>query len=104
MFCDCSSLIELNLNNFNTYNVTHMSSMFSGCLSLIELNLNNFNTNNVTYMSEMFFGCKALKELNINNFNTENADVKNMFCNCSVELIKKIKMKYKNIPKIAFCD
>ena len=52
----------------------------------------------------MFFGCKALKELNINNFNTENADVKNMFCNCSVELIKKIKMKYKNIPKIAFCD
>ena len=31
--------------------------MFDGCSSLKELNLNNFNTNNVTYMSGMFFGC-----------------------------------------------
>ena len=31
--------------------------MFSGCSSLKELNLNNFNTNNVTNMSCMFNGC-----------------------------------------------
>ena len=31
--------------------------MFSVCSSLKELNLNNFNTNNVTYMNAMFYGC-----------------------------------------------
>ena len=51
MFYGCSSLKELNLNNFNTNNVTDMRDMFSGCRSLKELNLNNFNTNNVTYIS-----------------------------------------------------
>ena len=34
-----------------------MSWMFNGCSSLKELNLNNFNTNNVTNMSGMFSGC-----------------------------------------------
>ena len=34
-----------------------MSEMFYGCLSLKELNLNNFNTNNITYMKGMFYGC-----------------------------------------------
>ena len=46
--------------------------MFRGCSSLKELNLNNFNTNNVTDMSYMFYGCSSLKELNLNNFNTNN--------------------------------
>ena len=57
MFAVCSSLKELNLNNFNTNNVTDMSSMFHGCSSLNELNLNNFNTNNVIYMNanEMYY-------------------------------------------------
>ena len=32
MFCRCSSLKELNLNNCNTNNVTDMSYMFSECL------------------------------------------------------------------------
>ena len=31
MFSKCSSLKELNLNNFNTNNVTNMGFMFSGC-------------------------------------------------------------------------
>ena len=42
MFCGCSSLKELNLNNFNTNNVTNMSGMFEECSSLKELNLKNF--------------------------------------------------------------
>ena len=31
MFWGCSSLKELNINNFNTINVTNMVYMFSGC-------------------------------------------------------------------------
>ena len=67
----------LNLNNFNTNNVTYMSCMFGGCSSLKELNLINFNTENVTDMSSMFYGCSSLKELNLKNFNTNN--VTNIF-------------------------
>ena len=47
--------------------------MFLGCSSLKELNLNNFNTNNVTNMNDMFYRCSLLKELNLNNFYTNNA-------------------------------
>ena len=49
-----------------------MSFMFHGCSSLKELNIDNFNTNNVTDMRDMFFGCSSLKELSIDNFNTNN--------------------------------
>ena len=77
MFWGCSSLKELNLNSFNTNQVTNMNAMFSGCSSLDELNLDNFNTNNVTDMNFMFFGC-------------------------SDELKLKIKSKYKIFKKQAF--
>ena len=47
MFCDCESLTNINLSNFNTENVTNMSFMFYGCKSLTNINLANFNTKNV---------------------------------------------------------
>ena len=59
MFYYCGSLINLNLSNFNTKNVTIMEAMFCGCESLINLNLSNFNTQNVTDMRSMFYGCKS---------------------------------------------
>jgi surface protein len=34
MFCNCSSLEEIDLTSFNTQNVTDMASMFSGCSKL----------------------------------------------------------------------
>ena len=39
MFYRCSSLKELNLNNFNTNNVTNMSGMFSKCSEELKLKL-----------------------------------------------------------------
>ena len=47
MFSRCSSLINLNLSNFNTQNVKDMDGLFSHCYSLVNLNLSNFNTQNV---------------------------------------------------------
>ena len=38
--------------------------MFYGCSSLISLNLSNFNTNNVKEMSAIFFYCSSLTSLN----------------------------------------
>ena len=41
MFFNCSSLKELDLNNFNTDNVTSMSGMFYGCSDELINNLKN---------------------------------------------------------------
>ena len=83
MFSYCLNLINLDLSNFNTQNVTNMSYMFQGCGSLINLNLSNFNTQNVTYMYRMFYGCELLTNLNLTNFNTQNVtNMCSMFVGC----------------------
>ena len=80
-----------------------LNGMFYGCSSLKELNINNFNTNNVNDMSCMFCECSSLKELNFNNFNTNNVtDMSYMFYECSEELVKKIRNQYNNIKNEAF--
>jgi surface protein len=56
-FCNCKSLISLNLNNFIATNTEYM---FYECNSLINLNLSNFITSNVTNMRFMFYGCTNL--------------------------------------------
>ena len=84
MFYNCSSLISLDLCNFNTNNVTDMSYIFSECSSLTSLNLSNFNTNNVTNMKLMFYKCSSLTSLNLSNFNTINVtNMSYMFSLCS---------------------
>ena len=45
--------------------MTNMGSMFSGCSSLISLDVSNFNTSNVTEMSGMFDNCKNLTSFNV---------------------------------------
>ena len=63
MFFQCKSLKQLNLSNFNTYNVTNinMHCMPYECSSLNEINLSNFNANNVIDMFYKFDGCSLLK-------------------------------------------
>ena len=41
MFSSCSSLKELNLNKFNTNNVTDMRWMFADCLDELKLKIKN---------------------------------------------------------------
>ena len=80
-----------------------MSGMFNGCSSLKELNINNFYTHKVTLMSCMFSGCLSLKELNLNNFNTKKVNhIYGMFSKIENELKMKIQTQYKNFNKDAF--
>ena len=73
--------------------------------SLKKLNINNFNTNNVSDMSWMFNECSSLKELNLNNFNTNNVtDMSAMFSKCSDELKLKLKSKFNKFKEEAFED
>ena len=62
-FLRCSSLININLSNFNTQNVINMKSMLSRCSSLKNIKISNFNTQNVTNMEGMFSKCSSLTNL-----------------------------------------
>ena len=83
MFSGCEDLININLDNFNTKNVTNMKEMFSGCKNLKSINLFNLDTKNVIDMSGMFQLCSNLKSLELFQFNTLNVtNMENMFLGC----------------------
>ena len=81
MFYGMSNLTSLNLSNFDTSRVTDMSSMFTFMYNLTTLNLSNFDTSKVTDMHDMFQGLK-LTSLDLSNFDTSNVtDMNTMFAN-----------------------
>ena len=49
-----------------------MSSMFENCSSLVYLDLSNFDTRNVFYMDYMISNCALLTSIDVSNFNTQN--------------------------------
>ena len=51
MFMECSSLISLNLGNFNTTKVTIMDNMFNGWINLVYINMLQF-TNNINELNK----------------------------------------------------
>ena len=67
---EIKNILELDLSNFNTSQVTDMYSMFNGMRNLTTLNLSNFNTSNVTDMSFMFHNMSNLTTLNLSSFDT----------------------------------
>lgn len=96
LFKDCKGLVSLDLSTFRTSSkLLDLRNMLEGCTSLLYINLTNFNTQGVKIMPYMFNGCKSLKYLDLSSFNTENLyDMSNMFteCNSLTELnIKNFK-------------
>ena len=65
MFANCNLLIDIDLSNFNSDNVTNINGMFFGCSSLTQINLSNFNTNKVIDMHNMFNGTYNLQRKNV---------------------------------------
>ena len=84
MFYFCCSLINIDLYNLKTHNVTKMNKLFGFCSKLIILGLSKFNTSKVTDMACMFHHCKGLKFLNLSSFNTTLVtDMSGMFSDCT---------------------
>lgn len=84
MFRNCWSLESLDLNNFDTSQVTEMGGMFFWCVTLKSLDLSFFNTSKVTSMFNMFRNCYSLTQLDVSNFNTSKVTSMNaMFSGCS---------------------
>ena len=84
MFVNCSNLTSLNLGNFVTSGCKNMNSMFKNCYSLQSIDLSTFITNIVTNMNGMFSGCSSLASLDLSTFNTNKvANMNGMFSGCS---------------------
>ena len=91
MFYNCSSLISLNLSNFDTSNIINMNSIFYNCSSLTSINISNFNTSKVVNIISMFNGCSSLTSVDLSTFNTTKLkNITNLFNNC-------IKLSYIDI-------
>ena len=74
------NILEIDLSNFDTSEVTNMSNMFYGMSNLTTLNVSHFDTSKVTDMSLMFHGMRDLSALNLSSFNTSQVtDMRNMF-------------------------
>ena len=83
MFSGMSRLTTLNLSNFDTSKVTDMGNMFQD-LKLTSLDLSNFDTSQVTDMQYMFYGMSNLTALNLSNFDTSKVtNMKYMFYSMS---------------------
>ena len=85
MFYNCSSLITLDLSNWNTSKAVNTQNIFNGCTNLTSLDLSSFDTSKVYSMNGMFSNCGSLTSITFgDNFDTSNAtDMSNMFYNCS---------------------
>ena len=62
-----SSLISLDLSNFDASQIINMNSMFDRCSNLKFLDLSNFNASQVKYMYYIFDGCSNLENINLKN-------------------------------------
>ena len=83
-FMGATNLEKVNLNSINSSKITSMDFLFAGCENLAEVLTENLNTTNVQTMSGMFIGCKNLLTVNLTSFKISNSnDLAGMFAGCS---------------------
>ena len=68
LFYNCSNLISINTQGWDTSKVTKVSSTFSGCSKLTSLNLANINLEKCTTFTGMFTNCSELRELRLDSW------------------------------------
>ena len=74
------NILEIDLSNFDTSEVTNMGGMFYGMSNLTTLNVSHFDTSKVTNMGLMFYGMSGLTSLDLSNFDTSKVtNMGNMF-------------------------
>jgi len=85
MFILCSNLKKINFGNIDTSSVENMRTLFSCCYSLSSIiNLSKLNTSRVREIDYMFNKCESLKYLDLSNFDTSKiTNIERLFFNCT---------------------
>ena len=103
MFRNMSSLISLNLSNFDTSKVTNMSYMFFNTSSLALLNLSNFDTSQVMNMDSIFRRMTNLTTIDLSNFDTSKVtDMSSMFSD--MRNLTNLNLSNFNTSKVAYMN
>ena len=83
MFEQCSSLEKINFGKINTSSVTSMFHLFHQCTKLASIDVSNFDTSQVTSLNSIFRFCESLTSIDVSNFNTKNVvDMLDIFSFC----------------------
>lgn len=99
IFYNFESVLEIDVSDMRTYDVTNMGGMFWGCKSLASVDLSAFHTCKVTNMSYMFYQCYALSTVELSSFDTRNVvDMKSMFAYCKV--LKQLDLSHFETSKV----
>lgn len=100
MFRDDPSLQSIDLNNFDTSQITKMNYMFLNA-PVKNLDLSNFNTSKVTAMSGMFDGTGNLKTLDLSNFDTRQVkDMSYLFYNSGISDVNLSSFDTSNVTSM----
>ncbi len=70
LFAYCQAVTSLDIDEWDTGNVTSMTWLFSKCMAVASLNIANWDIGKVEYMSGMFEYCIVLSSLDVSKWNT----------------------------------
>ena len=74
-FYNCKNLEEVNMTSIETSNVEYMEFLFAGCENLVNIiGLENLNTSSVKFTTGMFFNCKNIQNVNLSSFDLDNLE------------------------------
>ncbi len=71
---NCQSVIEVDLSNFDAYNVQFANFMFDDMFALKRVDFSNVRFENVSDMTNMFGRCSSLEEIVVNSTETFKSD------------------------------
>lgn len=84
LFENLTELIEVDLSEWKTKNVTDMSRMFKGCAKLESINIDGWDLSRVIYADSMFEDCNSMSSIMLEDKPFEKiASANQMFKNCS---------------------
>ena len=106
MFYGCNNLktLQCNFNTWDVSNVTSFFGMFCDCKKLPSLNLSTWNVSNGTTLSYMFYYCEKLTSLNLSNWKVTNkcTDLSNMFYKCTNLKTLTCNFNSWNVSKVSY--
>ena len=93
-------IISVDFTNFNSSKVEEVISMFEGCTSIEEINFNNFQTSGkIKDMSNMFYDCSSLKEIDLSRLVIPFVEkMEQIFANCNS--LKFLDLSNLNLGKL----
>lgn len=94
---------KIDINYWNTKNVTNMSYMFYQCFTIEEINISNINVESLDNADGMFNDCKKLKHLDLSSWNTDKLRRSSAMFKTCVNLVDIGDLSGWNMTNIEDC-